>query len=238
MLVSPAPEAVRAELVGHARAAAEELAALRGWLSEVYGPAAADTPDAVGRERYGRWVRYWTGADLDLDEAYRWAWTEFHDLDRQMRVEAEKVRPGSTPMQAMHWLETDGEAIEGAETAREYLQGLMDQAINDLQGVHFDLAEPVTRVESRIAPAGSAAAPYYTAPRWTSPVPAAPGCRCSAASGSRSGTWSAPGTTRASPATTCSWRSGTTWPAACPPTRSAWAASAPTWRAGRSTPSA
>ncbi|TQF03451.1 DUF885 domain-containing protein [Kitasatospora acidiphila] len=164
VLVSPAPEAVRAELVGHARAAAEELAALRGWLSEVYGPAAADTPDAVGRERYGRWVRYWTGADLDLDEAYQWAWTEFHDLDRQMRVEAEKVRPGSTPMQAMHWLETDGEAIEGAGTAREYLQGLMDQAIDDLQGVHFDLAEPVTRVESRIAPAGSAAAPYYTAP--------------------------------------------------------------------------
>ncbi|MCC9306882.1 DUF885 domain-containing protein [Kitasatospora sp. RB6PN24] len=164
VLVSPAPEAVRAELVGHARTAAEELAALRDWLSDVYHPAAADAPDAVGRERYGRWVRFWTGADLDLDEAYRWAWTEFHDLDRQMRVEAEKVRPGSTPMQAMKWLETEGEAIEGAGTAREYLQGLMDQAISDLQGVHFDLAEPVTRVESRIAPAGSAAAPYYTAP--------------------------------------------------------------------------
>ncbi|MGW6912326.1 DUF885 domain-containing protein [Kitasatospora sp. NPDC054939] len=162
--VAPAPESLRPGLTGHAVAATEALAALRDWLREVYGPAAAGTSDTVGRERYARFVRYWTGADLDLDEAYRWAWGEFHDLLAQMKAEAEKVRPGATPMEAMKWLETDGPAIEGAEAAREYLQGLMDGAIADLQGIHFDLAEPVTRVESRIAPAGSAAAPYYTAP--------------------------------------------------------------------------
>ncbi|MER7668717.1 DUF885 domain-containing protein [Kitasatospora sp. NPDC096128] len=162
--VQDAPEGVRAELSAHAVAAAEALAALRDWLRDVYGPAAADAPDTAGRERYARWVRYWTGADLDLDEAYAWAWSEFHDLYAQMEAEAEKVRPGVGPMAAMKWLETDGPAIEGAEAAREYLQGLMDQAVRDLQGTHFDLAEPVTRVESRLAPAGSAAAPYYTQP--------------------------------------------------------------------------
>ncbi|GAA1967537.1 DUF885 domain-containing protein [Kitasatospora viridis] len=164
VLVSPAPESLREELIGHARAATAAIADLRDWLGEVYRPAAAGAPDAVGRERYARWVRFWTGAELDLDEGYAWAWTEFHDLAAQMRTEAGKVRPGSTPMQAMRWLDTDGESVEGAEQAREYLQALMDQAVNDLQGVHFDLAEPITRVESRIAPAGSAAAPYYTAP--------------------------------------------------------------------------
>ncbi|GAA1252442.1 DUF885 domain-containing protein [Kitasatospora nipponensis] len=163
-LISPAPEAVQAELTAAALAASAELAELRTWLGEVYGPAAAGTPDTVGRERYARWVRYWNGADLDLDEAYQWAWTEFHDIAAQMRVEAEKVRPGSSPMEAMRWLESEGPAIVGEEQVREYLQGLMDQAIGDLQGVHFDLAEPVTRVESRLAPAGSASAPYYTAP--------------------------------------------------------------------------
>ncbi|MFG3223498.1 DUF885 domain-containing protein [Kitasatospora sp. NPDC048194] len=162
--VQDAPEPVRAELSDHAVAAARALAALRDWMRDVYAPAAAGTPDPVGRERYGRWVRYWTGADLDLDEAYAWAWGEFHDLYAQMTAEAEKVRPGADPMTAMKWLEEDGPAIEGAEPAREFLQGLMDQAVRDLQGTHFDLAEPVTRVESRIAPAGSAAAPYYTAP--------------------------------------------------------------------------
>ncbi len=162
--VRGAPEDLRPGLTGTAVAAAAALAELRDWLRDVYGPAAANTPDTTGRERYARWVRYWTGSDLDLDEAYGWAWQEFHDLDAQMRAEAEKVRPGSTPMQAMEWLETDGPAIKGEEAARTYLQGLMDQAIGDLQGTHFDLAEPVTRVESRLAPAGSAAAPYYTAP--------------------------------------------------------------------------
>ncbi|GHF45143.1 hypothetical protein GCM10018790_23650 [Kitasatospora xanthocidica] len=162
--VQDAPESLRAELSGHAVAASEGLAALRDWLRDVYGPAAAGTPDAVGRERYRRWVRYWAGADLDLDEAYAWAWTEFHDLLAQMRVEAEKVLPGADPMAAMAWLGTEGPAVEGAEGIREHLQGLMDQAVRDLQGVHFDLAEPITRVESKIAPAGSAAAPYYTPP--------------------------------------------------------------------------
>ncbi|MEU8921318.1 DUF885 domain-containing protein [Kitasatospora sp. NPDC048545] len=162
--VQDAPEGLRAELSGYAVAASEALAALREWLRDVYGPAAADTPDAVGRERYRRWVRYWAGADLDLDEAYAWAWTEFHDLLAQMRAEAEKVLPGSDPMAAMAWLGTDGPAVEGVEAIREHLQGLMDQAIRDLQGIHFDLAEPVTRVESMIAPSGSAAAPYYTPP--------------------------------------------------------------------------
>ncbi|MFD4397041.1 DUF885 domain-containing protein [Kitasatospora sp. NPDC058478] len=162
--VQGAPEGLRAELSGPALAAGEALAALRDWLRDVYGPAAADTPDTTGRERYRRFVRFWTGSDLDLDEAYAWAWGEFRDLLAQMEAEAEKVRPGAGPMAAMKWLEADGPAVEGAEATRVYLQELMDQAVRDLQGTHFDLAEPITRVESRIAPPGSAAAPYYSAP--------------------------------------------------------------------------
>ncbi|MFD7827915.1 DUF885 domain-containing protein [Kitasatospora sp. NPDC059803] len=164
VFVQGAPEGLRAELSGPALAAGEALAALRDWLRDVYGPAAADTSDTTGRERYRRFVRFWTGSDLDLDEAYAWAWGEFRDLLAQMEAEAEKVRPGAGPMAAMKWLEADGPAVEGAEATRVYLQELMDQAVRDLQGTHFDLAEPITRVESRIAPPGSAAAPYYSAP--------------------------------------------------------------------------
>jgi uncharacterized protein (DUF885 family) len=162
--VQDAPEEQRAELTAIAVTAAESFGELRDWLRDVYGAAVAGRPDTTGRERYARWVRYWTGSDLDLDEAYGWAWEQFHELDAQMRVEAEKVLPGSTPMAAMAWLESDGPAIKGEENVRAYLQDLMDRAIADLQGVHFDLADPLLRVESRIAPSGSAAAPYYTAP--------------------------------------------------------------------------
>ena len=158
------PAALRTDLDRAAASATIAVAELRDWLRDVYAPAAVGTPDTVGRERYARFVRYWNGSDLDLDEAYRWAWGEFHRLDAEMRAEALKVLPGATPLEAMAHLEKDGPAIEGAEEARSYLQGLMDQAVRDLQGTHFDLAEPVRRVESMIAPPGSAAAPYYTSP--------------------------------------------------------------------------
>ncbi len=72
--------------------------------------------------------------------------------------------PGATPREAMDHLNEHGPAIEGVEPVQAHLQGLMDEAIEALDGVHFDLAEPVRRVESMIAPEGAAAAPYYTRP--------------------------------------------------------------------------
>ena len=72
--------------------------------------------------------------------------------------------PGATPMEAMRWLGTNGPAVEGVEEIRVRLQQMMDDAIAAMDGTHFDLAEPVRRVEAMIAPPGSAAAPYYTRP--------------------------------------------------------------------------
>src|SRR5262249_43439926 len=91
------PQQLRAELDEGAAAATAAVAELRDRLRDVYGPAAVGTTDAVGRERYARFGRYWNGVDLDLDEAYSWAWGEFHRLDARMRAAAQEVRPGATP---------------------------------------------------------------------------------------------------------------------------------------------
>ncbi|MBZ4321956.1 DUF885 domain-containing protein [Streptomyces huiliensis] len=159
------PEALRAELDGAAEAATGALAEVRDWLRDVYAPGVEGAPDVVGRERYARWSRYWNGTDLDLDEAYAYGWSEFHRLLAEMRTEAEKILPGArTPWEALAHLDEHGTHIEGVDEVREWLQGLMDEAVEALDGTHFDLAERVKRVESRIAPPGGAAAPYYTAP--------------------------------------------------------------------------
>ncbi|MDX3232022.1 DUF885 domain-containing protein [Streptomyces sp. ME19-01-6] len=158
------PEPLRAELDAAAAEATAAFATLRDWLRDVYGPAVQGTPDVVGRERYRRWARMWNGTDLDLDEAYAYGWSEYHRLHAEMRAEAEKILPGATPWEALRHLDEHGQAIEGVEETRAWLQGLMDQAIEALDGTHFDLAERVKRVESMIAPPGSAAAPYYTQP--------------------------------------------------------------------------
>ncbi|MYZ08724.1 DUF885 family protein [Streptomyces sp. SID2999] len=159
------PEALRAELDDAARAATASVAALRDWMRDVYAPAVADAPNTVGRERYARGARYFNGTDLDLDEAYAYGWSEFHRLLGEMEKEAQKVLPGAeTPWVALAHLDEHGRHIEGVDEVREWLQGLMDRAIADLDGTHFELAERVRRVESRIAPPGGAAAPYYTGP--------------------------------------------------------------------------
>ena len=64
-------------------------------------PAAVSAPDAAGRDRYRLSARAWAGADLDLDEAYAWGWAEFARIDAEIRAEAQKVLPGATPAEAM-----------------------------------------------------------------------------------------------------------------------------------------
>ncbi|MFE1948428.1 DUF885 domain-containing protein [Streptomyces massasporeus] len=159
------PEALRSELDTAARSATEAVVRLRDWMRDVYAPTIEGAPDVVGRERYARWVRYFNGTDLDLDEAYAYGWSEYHRLLGEMKSEAEKILPGAgTPWEALAHLDAQGTHIEGVDEVRDWLQSLMDEAMDALDGTHFDLAERVRRVESRIAPPGSAAAPYYTPP--------------------------------------------------------------------------
>ncbi|MER5377671.1 DUF885 domain-containing protein [Streptomyces sp. NPDC002553] len=159
------PESLRAELDEAARTATAAVVELRDFMRDVYAPAVEGAPQTVGRERYARWSRYFNGTDLDLDEAYAYGWAEYHRLLAEMRREAEKVLPGAeSPWAALAHLDEHGKHIEGVDEVRDWLQGLMDQAIDALDGTHFELSERVRKVESRIAPAGSAAAPYYTPP--------------------------------------------------------------------------
>jgi uncharacterized protein (DUF885 family) len=166
--VQAGPESLRGELESAARAADEAVAGIRDYLRDTYRPRTDGTPDAVGRDRYAVAARRWTGSDLaagnGLEEAYAWGWSEHQRILAEQRTEAEKVVPGATPMEAMHWLDVNGEAVDGVERIRERLQAMMDEAMDALDGTHFDLAEPVRRVEAMIAPPGSAAAPYYTRP--------------------------------------------------------------------------
>ncbi|MFD6653909.1 DUF885 domain-containing protein [Streptomyces parvus] len=162
--VAPGPASLRAELDEAARLATASVLALRDWMRDVYAPAIEGAPDPVGRERYARWSRLYNGTDLDLDEAYAYGWSEYHRLLAEMKTEAEKVLPGAGPWEALAHLDVHGKHIEGVDEVRDWLQGLMDEAIEALDGTHFDLAERVRKVESRIAPPGGAAAPYYTSP--------------------------------------------------------------------------
>ncbi|MFG2977467.1 DUF885 domain-containing protein [Streptomyces sp. NPDC048331] len=162
--VSAGPDSLRAELDSAAAGATAAVVELRDWMSAVYAPAVEGKPDTVGRERYARWARFFNGTELDLEEAYAYGWSEYHRLLAEMKSEAAKILPGAGPWEALKHLDEHGTHIEGVDEVQAWLQGLMDEAIENLDGTHFELAERVRKVESRIAPPGGPAAPYYTSP--------------------------------------------------------------------------
>ncbi|MBF9068089.1 DUF885 domain-containing protein [Streptacidiphilus fuscans] len=163
-LVAPAPERFRDEADAAAAKAGEAVSGLSDWLRESYAPAAAGTPDGVGRERYLLCARAFLGATLDPEQTYAWGWEEFHRVWAELRAEAERVLPGADVEQARAHLNEHGHMVQGAEAMRAWLQGITEEAIEALDGTHFDLSGPLRQVETRIAPAGTAAAPYYSGP--------------------------------------------------------------------------
>jgi uncharacterized protein (DUF885 family) len=159
--VSPA---LRADLDRAADAATAAAAELREWLAASYLPQTEGTPDAMGEERYRVGARQWTGANLDPAAAYAWGWSEYQRLRAEMTEQAQQVKPGATVQEAIRHLDEHGEAVDGVPEVQQRLQQLMDDTIAELGRGHFELPDPVRQVESRIAPEGSAAAPYYTPP--------------------------------------------------------------------------
>ena len=163
-LADRAPERLRPRVGAGIPAANEALADLADWLTATYATAAATVPDAVGRDRYIVSARQFLGSDLDPDEAYEWGWAELERIEAEMRRLANEIKPGASIDGAMGWLDVHGEAAEGEAELQRFLQTLMDETIDALQGTHFDLAEPIRTVEAMIAPPGGAAAQYYTQP--------------------------------------------------------------------------
>lgn len=162
--VSTGPAEISESLAVAADSATEATKRLSAYLTGTYLPDAEGTPDAVGEERYRRSARAIVGADIDPQEAYEWAWGEYLRIRAEMEELAERIKPGATPVEAMRHLDEHGRSITGVEEVRQWLQDMMDEAIRDLDGTHFDIADPIKVVEAMIAPSGSAAAPYYTRP--------------------------------------------------------------------------
>jgi uncharacterized protein (DUF885 family) len=155
---------LRDTLADRAEHATQAYASLARFLADEYAPHATER-DAVGPERYSRLARVFNGMQLNLDEAYEWGWTELHRIEHAMGEVADRILPGEPIDDVIEHLETDpNRAIEGVEEFRQWLQDLLDTTVAELDGVHFDIPDPVKRVEAMIAPPGGAAAMYYSGP--------------------------------------------------------------------------
>ena len=157
-------DGLRSDLAEGARLAADGYAAIGEYLRERYA-ARAEQRDPVGADRYALNARAYTGATLDLRETYEWGWEELRRIERELVETAARVVPGGGVAEARERLESDPAlAIEGVDEFQRWMQELQDSTIAEMNGVHFDIPEPVRRIEAMIAPPGGALAMYYTGP--------------------------------------------------------------------------
>jgi uncharacterized protein (DUF885 family) len=134
------------------------------FLREELAPHGRAT-QAAGRDRYQLASRYFLGATVDLEETYAWGFAELHRLETEMRAVAAQIAgSGASIDDAVATLDADpARTIKGKEAFRDWMQGLADQSIADLHGTHFDIPEPVRRIECCIAPTSDGVI-YYTGP--------------------------------------------------------------------------
>ena len=153
-----------AELKRGASAATAATAAFAEFLRKTMAPLGREK-QASGRERYQLASRYFLGARVDLDETYAWGFDELARLESDMRaVSARIAGSGASIDDAVAALDADpSRRIEGKEAFRDWMQALADKALVDLHGTHFDIPEPVRRIECCLAPTSDGGI-YYTAP--------------------------------------------------------------------------
>ncbi|MEP7180502.1 MAG: DUF885 domain-containing protein, partial [Pseudonocardiales bacterium] len=157
------PPSLRADLERNAAAAAhayEELSAvLRDELM-----AQAPTKDAVGSERYALFSRANVGAQIDLAETYAWGQEELARIVELMDQTAERIKPGASAREAMDHLDNDrSRTLADTDALQAWMQGKSDEAVAALADTHFDIPEPIRRLECKIAPTQQGGI-YYTGP--------------------------------------------------------------------------
>ena len=157
-------EALAKRVKAAADSATVAYSAMGEYLRKEYMPSATSV-DGVGRDRYALSAKAYLGAEIDLEETYEWGWEQLAWVRSEMTDTAKKIKNGATILEAIEILESDPQKmITGEEKFRQWMQNLQDQTIDDMQGVHFDIAEPVRHIEALIAPPGGALAMYYTGP--------------------------------------------------------------------------
>ncbi len=113
-----------------ARAAARAYLEFGTWLRQDYLPGATPV-DPVGRDLYSVSARYFTGSELDLEDTYRFGWSELHRIEARMSSVCEQIAPGKSLAEVIDQLEADPDrVIEGVDAFRAWNQELIDATIS------------------------------------------------------------------------------------------------------------
>ncbi|MDE0545579.1 DUF885 domain-containing protein [Microbacterium sp. C7(2022)] len=157
------PDELRDELRAGAISAKAAYDRLREFLTGTLEPVTGEH-DGVGRELYALQSRRFLGATIDLDETYEWGVAELARMVAEQEAIANEILPGATVEEAVAHLEKDASRkLVGTEALQQWMQATSDKAVEELGRTHFDIAEPIRRLECMIAPTQEGGI-YYTGP--------------------------------------------------------------------------
>lgn len=149
-----------ADRAGAARVAYDTLAT---YLTSELAPV-AEEKDAVGRDLYALHSRRFLGAEIDLDETYEWGVEELARMVAEQESIANEILPGASVEEAVAFLEKDdARKLHGTAQLQEWMQRVSDRAVEELGRTHFDIADPIRKLECMIAPTKEGGI-YYTGP--------------------------------------------------------------------------
>lgn len=157
------PESLRKDLASAAESATTAYEEFGQFLRASLLPASTER-DAIGRERYELFSRYFVGSKIDIDETYEWGIEELARVVAEQEAVARSIVPGGSVHDAIAALEADpARKLHGTAELQAWMQRKSDQAIAELGREHFDIAEPLRNLECCIAPTQSGGV-YYTGP--------------------------------------------------------------------------
>ncbi|MEO3760372.1 DUF885 domain-containing protein [Mycobacterium sp. B14F4] len=160
---APGNATLHDELQQHAANAAHAYRELGRVLGDEIAPHSRQE-DAVGRDTYRLWSRSFLGATVDLDETYDWGLTVLKSIVTEQEALTRQLYPGAAVADALRHLdEEERYLVHGVDALQAWMQDLSDRAVASLADTHFDIAEPLRRLECRIAPTHTGGI-YYTGP--------------------------------------------------------------------------
>ncbi|MEQ1737264.1 MAG: DUF885 domain-containing protein, partial [Rhodoglobus sp.] len=157
------PDSLRSDLAAGAIVSAAAYEKLAAFFADELLPA-ANEQDGVGRELYALQSRRFLGAKIDLDETYEWGIEELARMVEEQEAIADEIKPGASVLEAIAALDADpSRKLDSTKALQEWMQQLSDKAVAELSATHFDIPDPIKRLECLIAPTQEGGI-YYTSP--------------------------------------------------------------------------
>lgn len=157
------PESLKADLRKGAEVSANAYQKLADFLEHELAKSAIES-DGIGRDLYALLSRRFLGAKIDLDETYEWGKEELARMVEEQERIANEIEPGASVARAIEVLDNDpARKLHGTDALQKWMQALSDKAVSELSKSHFDIPEPIRKLECMIAPTQEGGI-YYTSP--------------------------------------------------------------------------